>query len=84
MLRATKDQHVSTAPGGAKLHSSMAPATGERIFDKQASTSRCSLFEGFERYLVERGVEHLSFLDVYHDGGLDANARVAFQKGYYV
>ena len=68
---------------GAEPHPSVKPASGERVFDKQAHFD-AFLCDGFERYLVERGYEHLVLLGVYCDVCLDSTARTAFQKGYYI
>ena len=68
---------------GAEFHSSVKPISGERVFNKQAHFD-AFLCEGFERYLVERGYEHLVFLGVYCDVCVDSTARTAFQKGYHI
>lgn len=68
---------------GAEFHPSVQPAAGERVFSKQAHFD-AFLCEGFERYLIEHGYEHLVFLGVYCDVCLDSTARTAFQKGYYI
>lgn len=68
---------------GAEFHPSVKPTPGERVFNKQAHFD-AFLCEGFERYLVENGYEHLVFLGVYCDVCVDSTARTAFQKGYYV
>ena len=68
---------------GAEFHPSVKPASGERVFNKQAHFD-AFLCDGFERYLVERGYEHLVLLGVYCDVCLDSTARTAFQKGYYI
>ena len=68
---------------GAEPHPSVKPAYGERVFTKQAHFD-AFLCDGFERYLVERGYEHLVLLGVYCDVCLDSTARTAFQKGYYI
>ena len=68
---------------GAEPHPSVKPASGEHVFNKQAHFD-AFLCDGFERYLVERGYEHLVLLGVYCDVCLDSTARTAFQKGYYI
>lgn len=68
---------------GAELHHSVKPAAGERVFDKRAHFD-AFLCDGFERYLVERGYEHLVLVGVFCDVCLDSTARSAFQKGYYI
>ena len=68
---------------GAEFHPSVKPVAGERVFNKQAHFD-AFLCQGFERYLVEHGYEHLVLLGVYCDVGLDSTARTAFQKGYYI
>ena len=68
---------------GAEPHPSVKPASGERVFNKQAHFD-AFLCDGFERYLVEGGYEHMILLGVYCDVCLDSTARTAFQKGYYI
>ena len=68
---------------GADPHPSVKLASGEHVFNKQAHFD-AFLSDEFERYLVERGYEHLVLLGVYCDVCLDSTARTAFQKGYYI
>lgn len=68
---------------GAGFHASAQPAGAERIFTKEACFD-AFLAVGFERYLVDRGYEHLIFMGVYCDVCVDATARTGFQKGFYI
>ncbi|MCJ1384400.1 hypothetical protein MMC17_007516 [Xylographa soralifera] len=68
---------------GADFHTAAQPVNGERVFDRHANFD-AFLGDGFERYLVDRGYEHLILLGVYCDVCVDSTARTAFQKGYYI
>ncbi|KAL8826833.1 MAG: hypothetical protein Q9191_003552 [Dirinaria sp. TL-2023a] len=68
---------------GADFIAPVQPAPGERVFDKRALFD-AFLCPGFEAYLKERGYEHLVLLGLYSDVCVDATARTAFQKGFYV
>ncbi|WP_406633361.1 cysteine hydrolase family protein [Amycolatopsis sp. WGS_07] len=61
----------------------VAPVPGERVFRKYAHFD-AFLADGFDDYLVSRGIEHLVFTGVYSDVCIDSTARTAFQKGYFV
>ena len=68
---------------GAEIVSAVSPFAGEKVFDKKAAFD-AFFCEGFETYLQERGYEHLILSGVYADVCVDATARTAFQKGYYL
>ena len=67
---------------GANFTSLIKPAPAERIFDKYTKFDSF-LSNGFERYLNERGYEHLILTGLYCDVCLDSTARAAFQKGFF-
>ena len=80
-----RNPHCLEHSVGAEFNSPslISPAAGERIFDKRAVFDTF-LAEGFERYLHERGYEHLVIAGLYVDVCIDATARTAFQKGFWV
>ncbi|MDV9188441.1 isochorismatase family cysteine hydrolase [Streptomyces sp. SR27] len=59
------------------------PAPDERVFTKRACFD-AFLADGFEEYLVARGVGHLALAGLYADVCVDSTARTAFQKGFHV
>lgn len=75
--------HCLEDSSGAAFSSPVQPAAGERIFDKHAVFD-AFLCNGFERYLHERGFEHLVLVGLYCDVCLDSTARTGFQKGYFI
>jgi len=67
---------------GADFHR-VRPRAGERVFTKQAAFD-AFLCVGFEEYLQQQGIEELIFAGLFCDVCIDATARTAFQKGYFV
>ncbi|KAL9118778.1 MAG: hypothetical protein Q9187_004673 [Circinaria calcarea] len=83
-LLARKPHCLEHTPGAA-FHAPelVGPLPGERVFTKRALFDSF-LAEGFERYLHARGYEHLVLAGLYADVCVDATARTAFQKGFYL
>ncbi|MDT0490006.1 cysteine hydrolase family protein [Streptomyces griseus] len=68
---------------GAEFAAGVEPEAGEAVFTKRACFD-AFLAEGFERYLVGRGVQHLVFAGLFADVCVDSTARTAFQKGFHI
>jgi len=68
---------------GADFVSPVCPAPADAVFDKRAAFDPF-LCEGFEEYLRQRGVAHLILVGLCADVCVDAAARTAFQKGWFV
>lgn len=77
--------HCLEHTAGAAFHAPelVGPRPGERVFTKRALFDSF-LAEGFESHLHARGYEHLVLAGVYADVCVDATARTAFQKGFYL
>jgi nicotinamidase-related amidase len=67
---------------GAEIFSAVAPAAGERVFDKKAHFDPF-LNSEFNEYMADKGYEHLVLVGLYSDICVDATARTAFQKGLW-
>nr|WP_223243568.1 cysteine hydrolase family protein [Streptomyces sp. CBMA123] len=59
------------------------PQDGEAVFTKHACFD-AFLSPGFERHLVDSGVQHLALAGVFADVCVDSTARTAFQKGFHI
>lgn len=75
--------HCLANSTGADFHPLVQPAATERVFDKPALFDPF-LAHGFEAYLRDQGHEHLLLAGLYADVCVDATARTAFQKGWFV
>ena len=77
-----RQPHCIKDSEGANITSLIQPAPNERVFDKRLAFD-AFFSEGFERYLRDRGFEHLVLTGLYTDVCVDSTARTAFQKGFF-
>ncbi|GKZ66771.1 hypothetical protein AnigIFM50267_000640 [Aspergillus niger] len=66
---------------GAELFGAVQPRAQERQFEKRACYDPF-LAPGFEKYLLERNLEHLVVVGLFTDVCVDATVRGAFQRGW--
>ncbi|KAM5471794.1 hypothetical protein MauCBS54593_003200 [Microsporum audouinii] len=67
---------------GAQLSPALSPAPGEHIFYKEAQFDAFQSPE-FEKYISEKGIEHIILVGLYADICIDATAKAAFQRGLW-
>ncbi|KAM5458157.1 hypothetical protein MaudCBS49596_000069 [Microsporum audouinii] len=67
---------------GAQLSPALSPAPGEHIFYKKAQFDAFQSPE-FEKYISEKGIEHIILVGLYADICIDATAKAAFQRGLW-
>ncbi|EZF34690.1 homoisocitrate dehydrogenase [Trichophyton mentagrophytes] len=67
---------------GADLSPALSPARSEHIFTKKAQFDAFQSPE-FEKYISEKGIEHIILVGLYADICIDATAKAAFQRGLW-
>ncbi|KAF3480138.1 isocitrate dehydrogenase family protein [Arthroderma uncinatum] len=67
---------------GAELSPALSPEPGELIFNKKAQFDAFQSPD-FEKYISEKGIEHVVLMGLYADICIDATAKAAFQRGLW-
>ncbi|KAK2841690.1 hypothetical protein FQN49_006004 [Arthroderma sp. PD_2] len=77
-----RKDHCLEGTWGAELSPVLSPGPGEHIFNKKAQFDAFQSLD-FEKYILEKGIEHIVLMGLYADICIDATAKAAFQRGLW-